>query len=159
MCEIGVQQTTCMPYKDPCIITAQVFTGVACGILCLFMFFGGYIIRLCAPPGDGAIELTFWVSVLLALTTFIMGMCGCCCAYNKGAIIAMAVLSLVWGIIVMSTGIAYMGEVSTVYWPYYLPYAAAIVSITAGVLFFTFACSNRLQTAIDKLPVRAEDMV
>lgn len=143
------------PYKDPCVITAQVLSVIG---LCLsFFFFGGW-----------------WISLGLALPAMIMLQTVCCCAMNKCGLIAAGVLSTVaagWVLIAGIILIVTLEEAkddcdgSSYYYSYdycmdsYSGYTAYIVLsviggimwLVAGILVFIFACGQRYETAIEKL--------
>jgi len=153
-----------MPYKDGCLITAQVLSIPALAL----SFFGGF----------------WWVMLALGLPAFILFQVTWCCAMNKCGLITGGVLAIVGAGVVVAIGVwiyiiiqaAYdfcesrYGD-DDYYQSYYddcineeaegalLLYAilsgiAAVLWFASSILVFSFACCKRYDTAVEALKER-----
>jgi hypothetical protein len=75
MCIEGVSNTGCRPFKDTCLMTAQILSIIAIAL----SFFSGW----------------WWVMLFFGLPSFIMLQVAWCCAMNKCGFVTAGVLGLV----------------------------------------------------------------
>ena len=119
------------PYKDPCLITAQVLSVI--GLSLSFFWWWGW-----------------WISLGLALPAMIMLQTVCCCAMNKCGLITAGVFSIIGGVAEILVFIFYLrdeGEEITGV----LGVIGGIMILVTGTLVFVFACGKRYDAAVARM--------
>jgi uncharacterized membrane protein len=160
MCIEGVSNAGCMPFKDGCLMTAQVLSIIALAL----SFFSGW----------------WWVMLILGLPCFVLLQIAWCCALNKCGFITGGVLglvgagvTLVFGIISLIAVIEYVDYCDSYSYSYYndnytyncyddsvesvlytwmiLSFIATALWMVVGIMTLCFACGDRYQNLENQL--------